>query len=635
MNKFLLAIIFLFTLYVNSLSQSRSIDSLKIELKKPQDNIKLINLYLDLSKEYLDLNTDSSKYYISLAQELSESNNFKLGNGRSLLLLGNIETRKGYYSVAFDFMLKALRIFEEENNNYYRTICLINLGENSRASGFYQNAIKYLSEAEKLAISSKDKPLLNRVYNRLAAVYYEMLAFENADAGICKNYCQKSLDLSNELNDSVSLSNNYNILGMVYYSEKYFKEAEKFVGKAIEISERLKLTDLSNYLINLAVIKYDTFDFEESLNLAQKAYELSISSGIRVYLMRSSYMLMTIYEAKGDYKNAFYYYKISVTASDSLYAAKTIAKIEEITSNYNLEKKEKELSTAKLYTYVTISFAVIIIIISLSLFLILKKSKKHNSELKELNIVLNEQNEKISAYAEQLASANVDKDKFFSIIAHDLRTPFNPILGFAEILSRDFDDYSEQERKQMADLILLSSKNLMNLLDNLLQWSKVRLKKIKIIKKDFYLDDVVKENLRLLNHNIIQKELNVLNNVSEKCTVRGDKEMISFIIRNFISNAIKFTDRKGNIKIYNEIKNNCIKLSVEDNGIGIPEANLKNIFGINNFVKTSGTEGEQGTGLGLLISKEFISFNEGELFVDSVENSGSKFSFTVPLVVHH
>lgn len=600
-----------------------------------QDKISLINIYLAVAKEYLEYNTDSSKYYISLAQELSEGNNYKLGTGKSLLTLGNIETKKGNYSVAFDFMLRALRIFEEEKDDYYRTTCLINLGENSRASGVYQNAIKYLTEAEKLAAESKDKPLLNKVYNRLSAVYFEMLAFENSDASICKSYCHKSLDLSYELNDSVSLSNNYNILGMVYYYEKNFKEAEKFVGQAISISERLQLTDLSNYLINLAVIKFNTYDYEESLKLAQKAYELSIESNIRVYLLRSSYMLMTIYEAKGDYKNAFYYYKISVTASDSLYAAKTIAKIEEITSNYNLEKKEKELSTAKLYTYITISFAIIIVIISLSLFIILKKSKKHNKELKELNSVLNKQNEKIRVYAEQLASANVDKDKFFSIIAHDLRTPFNPILGFAEILSRDYMEYSETERKEMADLILLSSKNLMNLLDNLLQWSKVRLKKISIIKSDILLSDLVEENLKLLNHNIVQKELNITNKVNDKCIVRGDREMLSFIIRNFLSNAIKFTNRKGSIKIYSEIKNKFAKLSVEDNGVGISGASLKNIFEINNFVKTTGTEGEQGTGLGLLISKEFISFNEGELFVDSLEKSGSKFSFTIPLVNQH
>ena len=196
-------------------------------------------------------------------------------------------------------------------------------------------------------------------------------------------------------------------------------------------------------------------------------------------------------------------------------------------------------------------------------------------------------------------------------------------------------EYSETERKEMADLILLSSKNLMNLLDNLLQWSKVRLKKISIIKSDILLSDLVEENLKLLNHNIVQKELNITNKVNDKCIVRGDREMLSFIIRNFLSNAIKFTNRKGSIKIYSEIKNKFAKLSVEDNGVGISGASLKNIFEINNFVKTTGTEGEQGTGLGLLISKEFISFNEGELFVDSLEKSGSKFSFTIPLVNQH
>ncbi len=632
MSKSIILFALLFYFSVNSFSQNKYIDSLLKEIPKTNNEINLINLYLDISTEYLEINADSSKAYLSLAKTLLDSKDYKFGNGRYYLLLGKTETIKGNYSIAFDYLLKALTIFEDEKNDYYRTTCLIYLGENSRASSVYQNAIKYLTEAEKLATSYNDKKILNKIYNRLAAVYFEMMAFENADPGYCKSYCQKSIDISNEINDSILLSNNYNILGMVYNSEKNFKEAVRYLQKAIDISEKLQLSDLPNYLINLASIKFDTFEYDESLKLSQKAYELSIASDIKVYIFRSALMLMTIYEAMGDYKNALYFHKISSKASDSLYAAKTIAKIEEITSNYNLEKKEKELSTAKLYTYVTISFTIVIIIIALFLFIILNKSKKHNKELRELNAILNEQNEKIKLYAEQLSTANADKDKFFSIIAHDLRTPFNPILGFSEILSKDYMKYSEAERSEMAGMILSSSTNLMNLLDNLLQWSRVRLKKIKVIKTDISLNELIKENLDLLNNNIVRKELQIINSVKENCIASGDREMVSFIIRNFLSNAIKFSNKKGIIKIYSEEKNNFVKLSIEDSGVGISEENIKILFSINNFNKTTGTEGEKGTGLGLLIAKEFVSFNGGELYVDSVEKKGSIFSFTLPVM---
>lgn len=630
--KLLILFFGLVFLCVNSYSQNKVIDSLQNELSKTQNKIKIIDLNLSIAKEYIEINVDSAKKYTSLAKELIENEDYKFGNGILFLYLGKIETIKGNYSVAFDFLLKALKIFEEENNDYYKTTCLIYLGENSRASLTYPNAIKYLTEAEKSASKINNKQLLNKIYNRLAATYFETSSSENSNAKTSKSYCYKTIDLSNELNDSIMLSNSYNILGMIYNMEVNTKEAVRYLRKAIAISEKLNLSDLPNYLINLATIQYYSFNYEESLGLALRAYELSVESDIKVYILRSSLMLSKIYEAIGDKSNELYYYKIFSVTNDSLYSSRTIAKIEELTYNYNLEKKEKELSTAKLYIYLTISLAIVVMIIASSLFIILKKSKKHNKELKELNAILNEQNEKIRLYAEQLASANADKDKFYSIIAHDLRTPFNPILGFSEILYKDYMKYTEAERSEMAGMIFSSSRNLMNLLDNLLQWSRVKLKKIKVIKKDISLGELVKENLDLLGHNIAQKELQIINSVKENCVASGDREMVSFIIRNFLSNAIKFSDRKGVIKIYTEEKNNFIKFSIEDSGVGISEENIKSIFSINNFNTTSGTEGEKGTGLGLAISLEFISFNGGELFVESVEKKGCIFSFTLPVV---
>jgi K+-sensing histidine kinase KdpD len=234
-----------------------------------------------------------------------------------------------------------------------------------------------------------------------------------------------------------------------------------------------------------------------------------------------------------------------------------------------------------------------------------------------------------------LERLNTSKDKLFSLISHDLRSPFNSLLGFSEILTNEYESLTPEEIKEYIRAIYDSSKNLYGMTSNLLQYSRFQTGKIDFTPTNLNLKKVVNECLKLLKGNIVKKQLSVIDNVSENLYVFADGEMLLSIIQNILSNAIKFTYKKGDIKISSSVVSNgkdegMVNISVEDSGIGITDADLKRIMDGDPYTNP-GTEKEFGTGLGLQLVKDFIAKNGGKLNIMSKLNMGSTFSFTIPL----
>ncbi len=229
--------------------------------------------------------------------------------------------------------------------------------------------------------------------------------------------------------------------------------------------------------------------------------------------------------------------------------------------------------------------------------------------------------------SEELSNLNQLKDKMFSIIAHDLR---GPIINLKEIMSL-FDQkiISDQEFKTHLPLLNAEIKSTSSLLENLLYWSRTQLKGERI--NPDYINIKLKSivQLNLLESQINDKELVVKNNLSENVVVYADKNMIELVIRNLLSNAIKYCNKGDSIILSAELDVDHFVISIEDTGIGIEEENLPKLFGMNNY-STMGTNSEKGTGIGLLLCKEFVEKNNGKIWVESVYGKGSKFSFRLP-----
>jgi len=250
--------------------------------------------------------------------------------------------------------------------------------------------------------------------------------------------------------------------------------------------------------------------------------------------------------------------------------------------------------------------------------------------LKKAQDMINNQKKEIEIQRDKLEKLNITKDKFLSIIAHDLRNPFHSILGFADLLEKKYDEIEDQMKKEYIQLIFESSQYAHNLLENLLQWSRSQTDAIKFNPSEILISRIIDENLHLLHASIEKKSLIINSEIDSNIIVYADKNMIDTIVRNLINNAIKFTPSGGRITFKNQDKNDFQAISISDTGIGIKAEDMPKLFNLDKFHTTPGTEGEAGTGLGLIICNEFIKKHGGELSVVSEPGKGTTFMFTLP-----
>lgn len=230
-----------------------------------------------------------------------------------------------------------------------------------------------------------------------------------------------------------------------------------------------------------------------------------------------------------------------------------------------------------------------------------------------------------------LIELNATKDKFFSIIAHDLKTPFNSIIGFSELLVDKVKENDYDKVAEFAGIILQSSKRAMDLLINLMEWSQLQSGRMNFNPEFFDVSMLIDEVMLLLNGIADQKSIIIENQLTKPVLVFADKEMISAVMRNLISNALKFTHTGGCLSISALIKENEVIITVSDNGVGLPEDRINKLFILSESYSTPGTNKEKGTGLGLILCNEFIKKNNGLIWVESEIGKGSSFSFSLPL----
>lgn len=234
----------------------------------------------------------------------------------------------------------------------------------------------------------------------------------------------------------------------------------------------------------------------------------------------------------------------------------------------------------------------------------------------------------------QLRELNATKDKFFSIISHDLKHPFNNILGFSKLLSINLHKYDEEKILQFVHLIINSAQIAYKLLENLLEWSMAQTGKINFNPEIFILESLVIDTISITESSSRAKSIEVSYEIKENIQVFADKNMINTVLRNLVTNAIKYTHQNGFINISASIQNNYAQVSVKDNGIGIKPETIEKLFKISEKISTPGTNSEKGTGLGLILCKEFIEKNKGSIWVESEVGKGSEIYFTLPLATN-
>jgi signal transduction histidine kinase len=234
----------------------------------------------------------------------------------------------------------------------------------------------------------------------------------------------------------------------------------------------------------------------------------------------------------------------------------------------------------------------------------------------------------------KLYELNASKDKFFSIIAHDLKNPFNTILGLSELLKDETKSGNLETIDEYSDMIYNSAAQTLRLLENLLDWANSQRGKISFNPIPIKLKELFNEEFSVLNDMAKGKNIELKSSFSDNLTIIADKNMIKTILRNLISNAIKFTHKNGKVEVKAMAINNQVEISVSDSGIGMTKEIIAKLFRIDANQSTPGTENEKGTGLGLVLCKEFIEKHGGKIWVESESGKGSTFKFSIPLDIN-
>ncbi|MFW5916281.1 MAG: transporter substrate-binding domain-containing protein [Bacteroidota bacterium] len=304
--------------------------------------------------------------------------------------------------------------------------------------------------------------------------------------------------------------------------------------------------------------------------------------------------------------------------NDGIDNIKSTGKIEELREKWQFHRR-KEISFLTVVRYAAIGLIpIILVILGLSLW-----SRSLKKQVHQKTKILNEKNA-------SLEKLNATKDKLFSVIGHDLRSPFNSILGYSDLLINNKNEYSDDKFKYFLKGISTTAENTLNLLENLLYWARSQTGQIKYQPEKIRLEEVIAQSVNFANPSAGIKNISLNYLPNYETEIYADGNMLRAILRNLISNAIKFTHINGKIDIYSIYGQNEVEITVSDNGTGMDEDTRNSLFQADANISSKGTANEDGTGLGLILCKEFVEIHGGKIWVESEMGKGSDFHFSVP-----
>lgn len=632
-------------------------DRLLAELNKETSPLKKIRLYCQLSEKSLLTDYKKAIEYAETAVRLSDSLKLNLEKAIALNLCGIAWKNQGDNLKSAELLSLALDIYEQKGTKLDCAEVLKNIGETYRASGDANKSVDYLNQALKIYSDANDTIGMAKTYNRLAAtsyeLYYNCQAYQKLKSKNSNSTVQFKAELTNNeilkvkldsLLSFVNLSLEYSeklkltdvlisskiLLAAIHTANYNLEKALQIYTDVLEAIEKTNSTnELPLALYNIAVTYNRSGDWDKSLEYAFKSYDIAKQKEINIYILLGAHLIGENYLAKYDYQKAFEYSKIYHDLWYYFYKNDLSLKLNSILYDHQIAEKELQISNKKTQAlFLILSFASILLVVFLFMRILLTKNKQQrllNEDLKRKNEIISEQNK-------ELVKINSEKDKFFSIIAHDLRSPFNSFLGLTEIMEEELRNMPLKEIQKNMTILKKSARNLFELLSNLLEWSKIQRGMIVFSPQSINFLEISSSCILLLNENAKKKDIRIKQEIPTDLQVYADKNMLETVIRNLTSNALKFTFPGGSITIQaKQMNNNTTEISVKDTGIGMTDKIMHNLFKLSRKTSREGTDGEPSTGLGLLLCKEFVEKHGGRIWVESEVGKGSTFYFTLSL----
>lgn len=592
-----------------------------------------INYLLGVSYHAQSNYSKAMEHYL-LSYNIREKLKDKVGIGESLNRIGMIYNVRGEYEKALDYCLRSVRILEQTNDKKVLAESYNHLGVIYYILNDLDKAKNISQKALEICESINEELVLAVAHEHLGLVYIKTDEYDKALIHV-----RKSLNLRLKKNDKIGVAGSYENLALIYRKTKNYFEALKYYNKSLELKKELNnKRGIASSISGIGLTYFRMGQHEKSLPYLLEALELRKQLKDKRGIVSSLDRLAETYETMKDYKSALDFHKLSDIASGSLINElknKEIAKIQESSQQERREKKilllEKENTIQKNYQSYLLIITFLLAVIAVAISIAYRSKRKMNSILVNHNDEVTKQKEELQRLNEQLNELIATKDKFFSIIAHDLKSPFQGLLGYSSILSQEYSTLTEEEKISFIQNIEELSNSSYRLLENLLEWSRIQTGKMNLNIEEFNLLPEIFPTLSLIKQTANNKGIEFNYNIDSSINIQADRYMLSAIIRNLASNSIKFTNSGGKIDLIVEKLNQFIRFSVKDTGIGISKNSIDNLFKVDKNISTKGTANEEGTGLGLLLCKEMIERHGGEITVESVVGKGTTFTFTISL----
>ena len=626
----------------------------------------------------------SVEIYKTLLSSESDSSNEKIQKGIAEAYngLGLVTYNKGKYNKAIEFYQKALPFHKEIGNNKGTADCYNNIGLIYWNREDYQRALEYYQTALKLYNKVGDKNGVANCYNNMGII----LKFQNEYDSAITSY-QKALDIYNKINNKDGKASIFTNLGHVYFEKNEFQKAKPFFEKSLQIKEQIgdKKALASSYgsyaelhytlADSLENIEQKNAKYREAIKFAREEFRLAKEIGVMKRKEHAFEYLSKAYAGLKNYRLAYKYHTLFKETEDSLFNTQKMKEIENMEARYQNEKKqleiknlekENKLKTVKLEKMrmrQILSYSIILILAAFSIFLLIirKKLKKKNRTINEQNITISAQYKEIQnqnteiqnqkdelekhrnklehlveqrtkelkAAKEKAEESSRLKSAFLANMSHEIRTPMNAIIGFTNMLNQE--EINNKERQTMINHINHSGYSLLNLIDNIIDISKIDSNQLNIKYKTTNIQEVIEELYESYheNFNLSGLKFKIKNDIEKNLYIKTDDYRLKQVLRNLLDNSLKFT-KEGYVELGYTEKEDVVELYVKDTGIGISENKQEIIFQRFTKIENNKEKLYRGAGLGLNLSKNIVELLGGQIQLESNINKGSCFYITIP-----
>ena len=536
--------------------------------------------------------------------------------------------------IAFKYYLRALKLYEKNNNEIGIAYCYNGIGTVYSKSNI-KVGLDYLNKS--LALFKKNK------YYRGIATCYINIANATDDFNKSIVLYNKSIAVLQLQKDNYSLAVNYNNLGDCYIHLKEYDRATGYFMKALAISEEMKSKPLHALLfLNIAQVKLEQHLLEQAIAYSNLSLDYSKKIGDVEIEAENILALSTIYEQQGNLQKALQYKSDYIKAKEKVLKSNDKKKIQLFQSLNELDKTQYEVQKLKIqnenadlklqsknnqfYFFIFLTLGLVSLVVIL--FMQKKAKNKINAELQLQTQQISNLKDNVQVQNDHLNDINNTKNKLFKIIAHDLKNPLSSIEALSDLMLQEDEGSDAEEKVLFLNLIKESATKASEILNDVLVWALDQEKPVE--NKKLCIKTLINEELKLLEIQASQKEIRIHNHIDADLDVLTDKNKVATVLRNLISNAIKFSYTKGAITISAAVENKFLKITVADQGIGMTQEEMHNLFVVDYKKSKPGTSDEEGTGLGLVLCKDFVQKLGGKITVSSELNKGSAFSFTLP-----